>query len=57
MHRGRVRVAYDRDDLYLRFACTLYTKKTIHQVTTIIKVSGHQYRWLAGGYDLEIEHF
>ena len=20
----------------------------------IIKVSGHQYRWLAGGYDLEI---
>ena len=24
---------------------------------TIIKVSGHQHRWLAGGYDLEIEHF
>ena len=23
----------------------------------IIKVSIHQYRWLAGGYDLEIEHF
>ena len=23
----------------------------------IIKVSGHQYRWLAGGYDLEIRHF
>ena len=23
----------------------------------IIKVSGYQYRWLAGGYDLEIEHF
>ena len=23
----------------------------------IIKVSGHQYRWLAGGYDLEIGHF
>ena len=22
-----------------------------------IKVSGHQYRWLAGGYDLEIGHF
>ena len=22
----------------------------------IIKVSGHQYRWLAGGYDLEIGH-
>ena len=23
----------------------------------IIKVLGHQYRWLAGGYDLEILHF
>ena len=23
----------------------------------IIKVSVHQYRWLAGGYDLEIERF
>ena len=23
----------------------------------IIKVSGHQYRWLAGAYDLEIGHF
>ena len=23
----------------------------------ITKVKGHQYRWLAGGFDLEIEHF
>ena len=23
----------------------------------IIKVSGHQHRWSAGGYDLEIGHF
>ena len=23
----------------------------------IIKVSGHQHQWLAGGYDLEIGHF
>ena len=23
-------------------------------VRAIIKVSGHQYQWLAGGYDLEI---
>ena len=23
----------------------------------IIKVLGHQYQWLAGGYDLEMEHF
>ena len=23
----------------------------------IIKVLGHQYWWLAGGYDLEIGHF
>ena len=32
-----------------------------HLLTTgtqaIIKVSGHQYRWLVGGYDLEIVHF
>ena len=42
---------------------TLRKQAKIHQVTTmlgaraIIKVSGHQYRWLAGGYDLEIGHF
>ena len=24
---------------------------------TIIKVSGHHYRWLAGGYDLELGYF
>ena len=23
----------------------------------IIKVLGHQYWWLAGGYDLDIQHF
>ena len=23
----------------------------------IIKVSGHHYRWLAGGYELETGHF
>ena len=46
-------------------------KATTHQLTTmlstsknvlagaraIIKVKGHQHRWLAGGYDLEIGHF
>ena len=43
-------------------------KPLIHQVTdsliitlagtrAIIKVSGHQYRWLASGYDLETGHF
>ena len=26
-------------------------------VRVIIKVKGHQHRWLAGGYDLEIGHF
>ena len=26
-------------------------------VRVITKVSGHQHRWLAGGYDLEIGHF
>ena len=33
-----------------------------HLLTTstdnpIIKVSGHQYRWLADGYDMELGHF
>ena len=49
----------------------LCNKATIHQVTTmlatskyvlfparlIIKVLGHQHRWLAVGYFLEIRHF
>ena len=30
---------------------------TLAGARVIIKVSGHQYRWLAGGYDLEIGHF
>ena len=28
----------------------------LHGTRAIIKVKGHQYRWLAGGYDLEIGH-
>ena len=49
----------------------LATSKNVHLLTTItddpsltlastqaiIKVSGHQHHWLAGGYDLEIGHF
>ena len=27
---------------------------SLNGTRTIIKVSGHQYRWLAGGHDLEI---
>ena len=30
---------------------------TVAGTREIIKESGHQYRWLAGGYDLEIGHF
>ena len=30
---------------------------TLAGARAIIKVSGHQYRWLAGGYDLEIGYF
>ena len=30
---------------------------SIDGTCAIIKVSGHQYRWLAGGYDGEIGHF
>ena len=27
------------------------------QQRAMIKVKGHQYQWLAGGYDLEVGHF
>ena len=30
---------------------------TLAGTQAIIKVKGHQYWWLAGGYDLEISHF
>ena len=30
---------------------------TLAVTQVIIKVLGHQHRWLAGGYDLEIGHF
>ena len=39
------------------FTNTLSEKATISGAQAIIKVTGHQYRWLAGGYDLEIGHF
>ena len=29
---------------------------TAHDAKVIIKASGHQHQWLAGGYDLEIGH-
>ena len=28
-----------------------------HGAQAIMKVSGHEHQWLAGGYDLEIGHF
>ena len=30
---------------------------TLAGAQAIIKVSGHQYQWLVGGYNLEIGHF
>ena len=30
---------------------------TLDGAQAIIKVSGHQYQWLTGGYDLQIGHF
>ena len=30
---------------------------SVHCAWVIIKVSGHQHWWLAGGYDLQIGHF
>ena len=38
--------------LYLHHA-----KKLLSGSWSMIKVSGHQYQWLASGYDLEIRHF
>ena len=35
----------------------LSTKYNHAGARAIIKVSGHQYWWLAGGYDLEKAHF
>ena len=60
----------DYEEMCVKYI-TLCKKATIHQVTPmlatskyvlspgwrIINVSGHQYWWLAGGYDLEIGHF
>ena len=34
-----------------------YTGKKNTGTRAIIKVKGHQYRWLAGGYNLEIGYF
>ena len=36
--------------------CLLVKLRYTMNAQAIIKVSGHQYRWLAGGYDLEIGH-
>ena len=37
--------------------CKNVLLQVITQAPVIIKVLGHQYWWLAGAYDLEIEHF
>ena len=37
--------------------CSIIMYGLITGPQAIIKVSGHQYRWLAGGYDLEMGHF
>ena len=34
-----------------------YPQGNNHGARAIIKVLGHQYKWLAGGYELEIGHF
>ena len=39
------------------YASTGTADPSLAGVRVIIKVSGHQYLWLAGGYDLEIGHF
>ena len=43
-HTGNLVIAYGQ-----------YMEKDMHR--QIIQVSGHQHRWLSGGYDLETGHF
>ena len=45
---------------YFQVITTMLTTRTddpsLVGARAIIKVSGHQYRWSAGGYDMEIRH-
>ena len=43
--------------LSLSLFLSLFLSLSLADTQVIIKVSGHQYQWLAGGYDLEIGHF
>ena len=40
-----------------QFQTAQYAIHYLADTQVIIKVSGHQHWWLAGGYDLEICHF
>ena len=42
---------------YFQVITTGTDDPSLASARAIIKVSGHQDRWLAGGYDLEIGHF
>ena len=58
--KEELRKLWDWSTVTQNFGGTLCQKVIIHQVTrarVIIEVSGHQYQWLASGYDLEIGYF
>ena len=42
---------------YFQVITTNTDDSSLAVIWVIIKVSGHHYRWLAGGYDLQIGHF
>ena len=51
-HNVNVQTYLNIGNLY----CILYNVLFKAIARAVIEVSGHQYRWLAGGYDLEIGH-
>ena len=60
MHQATVMLATSKNILFpghIHLLSTGTDDPSLTGARVIIKVSGHQYQWLAGGYDLETEHF
>ena len=58
IHQVATMLATSKNALYYFQVVTTSTdNQSLADALAIITVTGHQYRWLAGGYDLEIGHF
>ena len=60
MHQVTTMLATSKNVLFPDHNHLLTTATDDHSLAgtrVIIKVSGHHYRWLAGGYDPKIRHF